>query len=364
MTPSLSLREEFNDNILMERGHKPVWGSILSPKLRWGAATERLDVQTDLSARLARYRGVQGLNTNDVSLRVDTQYTLERGRWGFAGSSIRDSTRRSELQETGRVLQERRRSLRSADGFWEKRLTEQMSLRNQYQFSNIQYAGEGEGVFDYQIRMGSVDLTYALSERDSITSGFQVLRYRSAGIQSLDMGLKVGLIHLFSKTLQTTVSIGGRQISSDSSLGGRENKADEQGMFGAFSMEKRFESALWQGGLDRSVNPSGSGSLLLVDHLFGRFRREISATVEVSLAAHAYNTRALRPGLPNRESRAFNVEPAWRLRWDEHWSMMVSYRYLWQRTSGGSSTHSNAVNWTVSYQGPKWMDSLEGLSTE
>lgn len=366
VTPSVSLEEELNDNILMGPEHEPVWGHTLSPRLRWGAADERFDLRADLAARLARYNGVEGLDDNDSSIKIDSRYVLERGKWGLGGSAVRDSTWRSELRETGRILAERRRSSRAMDGFWEESLTEKLTLRGYYQISDVRYAEEGDGLFDYQTRLGSVDLTYAVSERDSVTAGFHLLRYRSpsARVRSVDTGLQVGLTRLFSETQRATVSIGGRGIISDSSFRGTERRDHERRLFGEFEIEKRSETALWRGGLDRSVNPSGSGSLLLVDHLFVVFQRDVAPTAAVSLAAHGYRTRTLRTGFPSSEGRAFNIEPAWRWRWTERWSMAVSYRYLWQKASGGSAADSNAVTWTLHYEGPTWIGGVEGLSEE
>jgi hypothetical protein len=366
VTPSVGLEEELNDNILMGQEHEPVWGNTLSPRLRWGAADERLDLHADLAARLARYNGIEGLDANDSSARIDSQYMLERGRGGLGGSLVRDSSWQSELRQTGQILAERRRSLRVIDGLWEESLTEKLTLRGQYELSDVRYAEEGGGLFDYQTRTGSVDLAYALSERNNATARFHLLRYRSpsARIRSIEAGLQVGWTHFFSETLQGTVSLGARGIISDSSFRGTERKDHERGFLGELKMEKGFEAARWQGGLDRKVNPSGSGSLILVDHLFSAFERDISPTMTLSLTAHGYHNRTLRVGLPNSEVRAFNVEPSWRWRWTENWSMMVSYRYLWQREAGGSAADSNAVVWRLFYEGPTWVGGVEGMSEE
>lgn len=366
VTPSVSLEEELNDNILMGQEHEPVRGNILSPRLRWNAADERFDFRTDLAARLARYYGVEGLDANDSSARLDFRYRLERGSWGVGGSTVRDSSWQSELRQTGRILAERRRNERVFDGLWEESVTEKLTLRGHYQISDVRYAEEGGGLFDYQTRTGSVDLAYALSERNSATAGFHLLRYRSpsARIRSIDTGFQVGWTHLFSETLQGAVSFGVRGIISDSSFRGSVSQDHERGFLGEIKIDKEFEAARWQGGIDRRVNPSGSGSLILVDHLFSTFEREVTQTMALSLAANAYHNRTLRVGLSTSEFRAFNVEPAWRWRWTESWSMIVSYRYLWQKESGGSPADSNAVFLRLFYEGPTWAGELEGMSEE
>lgn len=365
MTPSILLREELNDNILMGQEHEPVWGNTLSPVLRWGAAAERLALGADLAATLGRYRGEDGLDVNDSSVRITSQYILERGRWGVDGSFLRDSSWRSELRETGRILAERRRTARTIEGFWEVTPTQRLSMRGRYQLTEVRYAEEGGGLFDYQNRIGSVDLSYELSERNRAIAGFHLLHYRapSARVRSIDTGLRVGLRRLFSETLRATLSIGARGLINTLSLPDREIKEHGRGLFGDVKIEKEFEAGHWTGGVSRKVDPSGSGFLIQSDHLFVEIGREITETVAVSLAADGYQNRALRTALPQTESRALIVEPSWRWRWTEEWSMAISYRYAKQK-EGGRSADSNAVIWTLLYEGPTWGGSLKGMSME
>ncbi|MGB3942970.1 MAG: hypothetical protein WBK96_15920 [Candidatus Manganitrophaceae bacterium] len=368
MTPSVNLKEELNDNIRMTPGKRElVWGNTLSPMLRVGGATERLALRADLAANLSRYRGIEGLGSNDSSFRLSSQYQhREQSRWGWEGSLLRDSTFRSELRETGRVLAERRRSARTIGGFWEESPAERLSIRGEYRLTGVRYAEEGAGLFDYQTRTGSVDLTHLFSERDWATVGLTLLHYRapSARIRSINAALQAGFTHLFSETLRLTVSVGGREVITDLSLPGGEITERSRGLLGDLTIHKEFEATRWQGGARRRIDPSGSGYLLQVDHLFTTMERRIAPTATVSLAANAYHGRALRTNLPGGESRSFSVAPAWRWKWTEEWSMEVSYRYAWQKRDGGVAATSNALTWTVTYLGPKWTGGIEGMSAE
>lgn len=367
VTPSVSLRESFSDNIRMTpEEHKLVWGSTLSPLLRWGAATERLELHGDLAASLGRYVGESGLNTNDAALKVASQYEWERSRWGLDGNLLWDSTWRSELRETGLILANRRRHSRSIGGFWEEALTERLSLRGEYQRSDIRYAEEGAGLFNYQSETGSVELTDSLSERDRATLGVNLLRYRapSARIRSVDVALLAGLTHFFSETLSAKASIGGRELLTYESFGPAGRSDRSRGGLGDLTVEKQFEALRWLGGVSRRIDPSGSGYLLQTDHLFTSLAQQMTETVTVSLSVDGYRNRVLRTGLLGSESRAFSVEPAWVWRWTEEWSMSVSYRFAWQRGVGSSPAESNTVAWTLFYGGTKWTGDVEGLSAE
>lgn len=369
MTPSVSLREEVNDNILMTpEERKRVWGSAVSPLLRWGGETERLELRADLAASLSRYAGEEGLDANDSSVRFSPQYRLERSRWGGEVSWLRDATWRSELRETGRVLAQRERNVRTMDGFWEASLTERVSVQGQYQLTDVQYAEEGAGLFDYQTRVGSVDLTDDLSERDRAKVAFHLLQYRAptARIRSIDAGFQAGITRLFSETFSATVSIGARGVITEQSFQETAIRERSRGVLGRLAVEKQFEAVHWRGGWSREVNPSGSGYLIESDHLFTAIEHEIGETVTVSLAADGYRSRALRSVLPSPESRSFRVEPTWRWSWTEQWSMAVSYRYARQRESGADAAdaNANAVIWTLLYEGPKRTGGIEGMSAE
>lgn len=364
-TPSIRLRGELNDNIMMRQEQEPVWGNTLSPMLRWAAATDRLALGGDLAATFGRYRGEEGLDANGSSVSLTSEYQLERGRWGVDGIFLRDASWQSELRRSGRILAERRRSARTIDGFWEASLTQRLLIRGRYQLTDVRYAEEGGVLFDYQNRIGSIDVSYDHSERDRIIAAFHLLRYRSpaARVRSIDTGLRVGLRHLFSKTFRATVSIGGRGSISNLSLDEGEIKEHGRGLFGDLRVERDFESGRWTGGLSRRVDPSGSGHLLLSDHLFLNIAREITETVTLSLAVDGYQNRALRSTLPETKSHIFIIEPAWRWRWTEEWSMAVSYRYTRQR-DGGRAADANAAVWMFVYKGPTWVGSLEGMSSE
>lgn len=368
MSPSIRLNEEFNDNIRMIPGeHEPVWGSALSPSLRWGGATERLALQADLAASLSRYRGIEGLDADDASFRISSQYQpRERSRWGGEGSWLRDSTFRSELRETGRVLAERRRSAREIGGFWEESPTERISIRGRYRLTHVRYAEEGSGLFNYQSGVGSVDWTDLLSERDQATAGLTLLHYRapSARIRSVTAALQAGLTRFFSETLRATLSLGGRVVITGFSLPGVEIKERGRGLVGDLTIDQTFEAARWRGGVRRQIDPSGSGFLTQVDHLFAEMERGITPAAAARLAANGYHSRALRTALLGGESRSFNITPAWRWSWTEHWSMEISYRYAWQKGEGGTAATSNALLWTVTYLGPRWAGPIEGMSAE
>lgn len=366
LAPSATLTELLSDNLRMAtEGHKVVWGSVFSPGLRWGADTELLEVRGEMRANLQRYIGEEELSADDTLLALASRYKLEQRRVGVNGTLVRDSTWTSEVRETGLVLAARRRRARTVDGFWEESLTERVSIRSGYQRADARYAGEGEGLFDYRTQTGKIDLTMDLSERGRATVGGYFLGYQapSARIRSIDAGVQAGLTRAFSETVQATLLTGVRQVITTSSFGEAGFKDRSWGILGDLEVEKEFEAGRWRGGVGRRINPSGSGSLIQADRLFTSAEREMTEQTGVSIAINGYRNRALRTGsvFPT-ESFAFNVEPAWRWRWTERWSMYLSYRYAWQKERNAASADSHTVAWQVEYEGLKWIGGVEGVS--
>src|SRR5438105_8907936 len=104
MEPSVGLRAEHNDNIQFTSApHPSVWGTILSPDVKFSGQTETLTVTGGLRLNFNRYFGEHGLDSTDHILSLRSSYKAERNILGLNIDSIRDSTLVSELNETGLV---------------------------------------------------------------------------------------------------------------------------------------------------------------------------------------------------------------------------------------------------------------------
>src|ERR1700704_5918444 len=73
--PSVALRADYNDNILLSpMPHPSVWGIKLSPDVKFSGETETLKVTGGLNLSFNRYFGEEGLDTIDHTLSLRSRY--------------------------------------------------------------------------------------------------------------------------------------------------------------------------------------------------------------------------------------------------------------------------------------------------
>jgi len=244
--PSISLREEYNDNIRFTTSpHPGVWQTTLSPSVKLSSKTEVSEVSGSAQININRFTGEQGLNQNDQLFSLLTSLQSERNTWAMNAAYKQDSTAESERIATGVVQVRTQRSLLSLNPSWTRTLTERSSFRLDYNYQDVKYA-EHINLNDYTYQQAGGTLQYQLSERDqvslaanySITDYAPVLRlYPSVvplyGYVGLDpahpflyatglggtdtiaqkvntSGVQASATHMFSETLRGDLSVGYR----------------------------------------------------------------------------------------------------------------------------------------------------------
>jgi hypothetical protein len=357
--PSLSVRGEVNDNILMTAGpHSTVWGSHLSPSLRLRAAMERWRVEGNLWASLSRYAGEKGLDMNEGSLRLSSEYSTESNRWRSVGEVTRDAAWKSELLETGQVLAIQRRTLGMIGGSWNGTMTERVTLLGELEYRQARYSDpESGGLSDYRFYTGTVGSTYSLSERDQLDTNLQLLSYHapSVGVRSNNVGLKVSWVSFFSETLKGSALIGIRALFTELSAGGVRRRESELGWLAGAMIEKKWERTTLRGDFSRHVDPSGAGYLIEVNRLSGSIERGLTQRTTGALVTHFYWTRPLQGDPPPPGSQSVAIEPSWSWNGAEAWSMRVGYRYLWQRRDQAPrAVDAHSIFLLLTYHGPAW----------
>ena len=140
--PSISLREEYNDNIRFTTSpHPGVWYSRISPSLKLSSKTEVSEVSGLAQLNLNQYAcDPQVENRNDKFLTLFTRLESERNTWAMNGSYIQDSTSESERANTGVVHQTRtQRSAISLNPSWTRTLTDRSAFRLEYNYQDVKY---------------------------------------------------------------------------------------------------------------------------------------------------------------------------------------------------------------------------------
>ena len=91
----------FDDNPrLRTENYDPIFGSTTSPESRYRYRSPTLDISLYGRFDFARFND-KAFNSEDLNIRLDSEYTQERSIWGIDGLFARDSTRYTETADTG-----------------------------------------------------------------------------------------------------------------------------------------------------------------------------------------------------------------------------------------------------------------------
>ncbi len=355
--PSLSVREEFNDNILFTSApHRAVWGSTVSPGLKFSVLSESVEVRGGALMNFTRFVGEKGLDTTEQYFQVESLYRTDKQAWGLSGGVTRDTTLTSELLETGLATIRLPRNQRTVNPSWQGSLSDRLSLRSSYQFTDVAYGGAGV-LFDYQAHAPSAGVSYRLSERDTVEATTYYLTYAapSANIRADSYGAQVGLSHLFSETLRGALSGGARLVSTELTAAGVTRNDRETAWLSEGTIEKQFETSVLRGRFGREINPSGAGFLVQVDRLSIAVEQEFTPAMKGSVSADAYWTSVLRTDITASDRRFYRVASEWRWQWSEWWFLDLSYSYAMLPSVGQTSAvGANATFIRLTYAPPKW----------
>ena len=409
--PSISLREEYNDNIRFTISpHPGVWQSQLSPSLRMSSKTEVSEVSGSAQMSINQYSGDPLVeNRNDQFFTLLTRLQSERNTWAMNAAYKQDSTAESERIVTGVVQVRTQRSLLSLSPSWTRTLTERISLKLDYNYQEVKY-DQHINLNDYTSQQAGGTLQYRLSERDVVSlsanystteydptvnaypDGFPLFDYNfgiyrqifgttgngsdTISRRSNTRSVQVGLNHQFSETLVGYLSLGQRSTVTTTghtcngdfgrvslytgtfctgvSLHPLITFADEiSGNGSSFnaSLEQKFESSKVSGFASRDTNPSGSG-LVETDKFGVSLNRNLTEKLTGSFDAVAYRTKYI--GIIYPGSRYYTVDPKLNWRFTEQWTLDAGYRYArHEPESTASAISSNAVYFNLAYNWPK-----------
>lgn len=390
--PSVSLREEYNDNIrLTTLPHNSVWLTKISPAVNLSGKSETLSVSGGARVNLNRYSGENGLDKNDQMFNLSSVYKTERDNWGVDASYTRDSTLESELVQTGYVLPRRERKSTSLAPSWTRSLTERLKLTAGYQYSNAKYENEPT-LADYAYQKVNGVLQYVWSEQDqfflvasydkveqaSVTYTYsQIFPFTGqdviSGNESKTRNFLVGMSHVFSESLSGVLKIGRRSTQStavhtcngdiaipectynilfDPLITFRKDSQTSGSSLDA-TLDKQFETMKISGQASRDTKASGSG-LVETDRFGISVSDRLSHTVTGNLDISVYRTKYLGDIALNSNSRYYSIAPRLSWRITEWWTLDTGYRYARQKYENASSAATaNVVYVNLVYNWPK-----------
>jgi hypothetical protein len=363
---ALSQQVEYDDNIGLsarKRDRMSALGETSSIDATVGgrSATALLEVASRLN--FTRFPSERQLNSNDQYITVSAGRQGQRSSVLLKGQLIRDTTRTSDLDDTGVFIQQnRRREVYRIGPEVSHQLTPVDQLIAGADYTNVHYPSGNLG--DYRQFGGRIGWNRALSPRTQFVtnmSAFQLSSNSQGSQDSVNIGALLGFRHLFTDKLEATLLAGpsvSRTATTAAGDGFRQSQTDVSvGYLLDASLRYAAEKRLTlESGVSRTVSPSSSTGLLIEDTSFRNYARyELFPNVYADMVLSYSMRETVGQGVDTDRRDYVAVEPGLRWRFAEDWEMALGYRYRWQAFDRGrEEADSSAVVFSLTYQRPPW----------
>jgi hypothetical protein len=351
----------YNSNLLLINGDNEVWGFWVSPGLKFKGSTESLEVEGSVKSDFIQYYGSTDRNLTNLFFPLRASYRHDRYTFGFEGGFTHDNTLQSELQQTGLVLAFTQRSLWNAMPSLTVGITERLSWRTNYQFTDVQYQdGIRLGLVNYQVHGGTTGITYNLRERDQVQliGEYTSFRIPTRMQDATYYGAQGGWTHDFGDQMTGSILGGVRFVTSTQDFSGGSLSAHETVWIYRGILRKRFERATIQIDGSSEINPSGFGRLLKTERVGATLSHNLTETLTASLTGSYYFVSGVvtDPAVaPLPQQRYSSISPSLSWKFSQWWTLDVAYTYAERAVDSLDQWNfANSTFVMLTYGGPKW----------
>lgn len=381
ITPSVNLRQEYNDNIrLTHRPHDSVWGTKLTPRLELRRATEIWDVSANGRVRSAWYHGQDGLDTTDSFLDGAIKRRFERGSWDIRASLANDTTLQDETVDldTGLTTAQIDRTQKS------------IALSSQYMFNEISWLqasleyrqvtyddGERYGLLDYDYAMPSLQIVHQLTPKAQIYSTlvYSKVDYDvSSALESETSSLSIGTKYNINKLWTVNGSIGARRTDTSQfvldavprpgfealyplifDVVSLPRDSSTTGVVYDASLSRKLETSTLTLSASQSINPSSTGTDTESTSATLSGNHQFTAKLSGYLAVNFLRSTTVGDIDTRNDYTRMRISPSLSWRIDRGFILDTGYTYtrIKRETSNNTETDSNVAYISINYVWPK-----------
>jgi len=388
ISPSLNVRESYNDNIrLTTLKHPNVTTTTIQPKVDFGWATERTNINLLGDWRYNRYAGDPNLkNRTDSTYKLKSAYKTELSEFFLDANYVNDTTLQQEEynEDIGQTLTQEDRLSKQLAPAWSWNLNEQTNLRFDLQYQDVAYEKSILSSYnDYTYDSAGVTYTYRWTERDQVYVIVNNSRYESKkrpfilanemvsfsryiGSNSNTKQYQAGIRHQFSSTSTMQLLYGQRYTDSQTlyqvctqvqnfpppclDTGETQTSSSSKSPVYTFSYDKGFELTKFDISLSRTVIGSGLGSEMDTDSLNLNVTHQLTEKTTLGFKFMGYQRIAVNPDFSRNDQTYFrgDIKLGWRL--DRNWSLSTFYRHTRQKyKSRDAIATSNNISLNIRY---------------
>lgn len=276
---------------LMTSGEKGATSTSIAPEYDLVGTYGRDQLHLGLGVTVLRSSDTSVVSDReDPDLALGWERETERGRYGFTGRYVENSTLSSVVQQTGVVTTDGTQKLYSLGGNWSTALTERNTLSNETEYRNVRY--DISTLTDYDELSTRFDWTYAWNERTDLFTRFSAKRYEpddsldGNDASTNDYSPSVGVKYQFSERLQGGLRAGVNRLS------GAEGGTSGEGGLELHYQGERLDASI---AADRSSVASGEGGYAEVDQVQGAWSYAVDERSQLGMDASWQDSKGSTP---------------------------------------------------------------------
>ena len=337
---TLDSRLSFNDNVdLVASNRRADSAIVLNPQLRLLNRQEAFDLAGNVGVTATEYASLSDHNRVDANGSLSAAWSGEQDQWGATLQSVRDTTLNSEVPATGIIMVRRSRTSTNFAPQWQRALDPTTKLGVNAQYTQVSYQ-KGSGLIDYTNSLLSTSLEKALTERTVVTGTLGGSQYRAADdrTKSSSLSYTLALQHRLTERLNLSLQAGQQQVTTTQRQNMPVCSIDATSLqcfllYGTpydsvvivpvrthqsvtsygLSANQSFETGSLALSLSRSVNPTGTGSLVRTDGVSLNYRQEIFENFSFSGFASLIESRYLDNMGSGSRMTQFGTTLSWKL---------------------------------------------------
>ncbi len=328
--PSLTLRQEYNDNILFSRNNEqPDFITTVSPEVILRRRSERL--KASLTGRLNRTYHAKNKPLDGWGHHLAGQFEYQLSpRLSLAGAATftRDSRPDRDIEETGLVLGIEARNRQQYSFSWNYTLAdEKTAVSGTVGYSSDDFAdSDALDLTSCNLGLGLSRNLAAFTKPTVARVNFAAGRYNYSGVTVENQSLTIGIGRDFSETLRGYLSVGPRYTSTRYETIGLSE--DSWGATGTLSLSSQGMYTSRDVTLSHALTAaSGRTGATEKSSVVLNMSRRFSDTVRGNLSLGYYRNRTDRGQLGGRDSdeQTFRIRPRLRYEMTDDLDLIAAY---------------------------------------
>lgn len=374
-SPTVSLEGSYNDNFrLVTSDPDRVFSTVLAGSLGLQRITDTMVLEGTIGLDFVNYFGdtdrLKDEHNQFAAFKLTRKGERFSGKLGF--SYRRDTLLRTvrtdrdldelpvgdgQFIDDGLFTRNIRRNRLDARPSLNYKLTELTGLQLTYRYENTFHDDPGDPnnpsapeIADFTRHTLDGKVETKITEKNKLLGLLRASRFDSDAGRIFDnYEVQAGVSHDFDETTNLTFTLGGRRTELE-----EESSAvteQDNGFVFRLAGKKLTGLTKFNGVLERTVSPSGSGDLVRTDAIAFNMTRDLSELLLFTLRSRIFETESLRTQKTGGNRRSFSIEPL--LTWSlaESWALETSYRYRREkRFNAPDSADSNSVLIVLKYQ--------------